>query len=135
MRALLLSAPGLFRTLRVVVPFAPRYGAQLVPGLVAGPLSWFDVSALAAKLFAELANLTTVDAVVARMVSAPEDADRTGLVLSTRRIEAVVGAERRALRHAGRNGRVVLLGLSIGGAMPAHFTLVSSAPLAATVVM
>lgn len=134
-RALLLSAPDLFRTLRVVVPFAPRYDTQLVPGFVPGPHSWFDGNALAGKLFVEVANLTTVDAVVARMVSAPEDADRLGLFLSTRRVEAIVHAERRVLRRAGRDGRVVLLGHSIGGAMAAHFTLVSGAPLAGAVVL
>lgn len=140
--ALLRSAPDLFRALRVVVPFAPRYIEQLVPGFRSGAHSWFDANALAANLFAEIAaaNLTTVDAVQARMVGAPEDADRLGLFLSTRRIEAIVLAERRRLRRAAggggsRGGRVVLLGHSVGGGMAAHVALVSAAPLDGVVVL
>ncbi|KAK1857659.1 hypothetical protein I4F81_000275 [Pyropia yezoensis] len=109
--ALLRSAPDLFRSLRVVVPFAPRYTKQLEPGFLSDPHSWFDGNALAAKLFPEVAtNLTTVEAVEARMEGAPEDADRLGLFLSTRRID-------------------------IGGAMAAHVALVSTAPIDGVVVL
>ncbi|GAB0492984.1 hypothetical protein MMPV_004255 [Pyropia vietnamensis] len=138
-RALLISAPDLFRSLRVVVPFAPRYKKQLVQGFQPDVYSWFDANPLAANLFGELVNLTTVGEVEARLVSAPEDADRLGLFLSTRRIEAIVHRERRLLRRAGgvhrRGGRIVLLGHSVGAAMATHVALVSTAPLAGVVAL
>lgn len=138
-RALLMSAPDLFRTLRVVVPFAPRYKENLVPGFLPNAHSWFDGNPLASEFFGELANLTTVGQVEARLVSAAEDADRLGLFFSTRRIEAIVHRERRLLRRAGgansRGGRVVLLGHSLGAAMATHVALVSTAPLAGVVAL
>jgi len=128
----LASAPALFASVRVAVPLAPIYAAQPIAG--AAPVdfyAWFDAASVLSTTVPALLNGTDVAAVMAAFRADTATADRLGLFLSTRRIEAVVARERGAVRNGGARdgGRVLLAGHSLGAAMATHVALVSRSRL------
>lgn len=146
-RALLSSsAPaGWSSSTRWVLPFAPRVPVQLFDTPVRDAYAWLDPTPNLNSSLAEIlgANTTDVATVERGLLTAPEDVDRLGLFLSTRRVEAIVTAEHRVLNYRRRRhgrgrttaGRVLLVGHSLGGVMATHVALQSTARLTAVVAL
>ncbi|GAB0491335.1 hypothetical protein MMPV_002588 [Pyropia vietnamensis] len=146
LKVLLKSKPNAWSSVRVVLPFAPRVPVQLEDAELDNPYAWYDASPTFITTLSDVVegNITDVDAVERRVLTAKEDVDSLGLFLSTRRIEAIVAAEHRELTRGGGNrrpaggsptGRVVLAGHSLGAVMATHVSLTSRVRLAAVVAL
>jgi len=124
LHTLLRSAPTAFASVRWVFPLAPRYTSTVSPSHPPNFHLWFDLT----PVFDEAIGRGVADAAttVAGFEEALVDVDATndalGLFFTTRRVEAIVAAERRAL-PAG--GKVVLFGHSAGAAAASHVAAVS----------
>jgi len=124
----LASAPDLFESVRVTLPLAPICAGQAIAGAPPGDVyAWFDVAPFFNATFPTLINGTDVAAVEAGLRADTVPADRLGLFLSTRRIEAVIARERGVVCRGGarHGGRVLLAGHSLGAAMAVHVALFS----------
>lgn len=146
LKVLLSSKPDAWSSVRVVFPFAPRVPVQLEDADLANPYAWYDASPTFNTVLADVVggNMTDIDAIERRILTATEDVDSLGLFLSTRRIEAIVAAEHRVLRSSNgdrrrgggsASGRVVLAGHSLGAVMVTQVALTSRADLAAVVAL
>lgn len=146
-QVLLSSAPAMWSTVRLVVPFAPRVPVQLVDAPLSDVYAWYDPSTQINSTIGAAAaagGSADVGATERLLLSDTSDVDRLGLFLSTRRIEAIIVAEQRVLcrarggRHGGGDppvGRVVLAGHSLGAVMATHVALTSTARLAGVVAL
>ena len=124
LRTLLRSAPRAFASVRWVFPIAPRYRTTVSPSHPPDFHLWFDLTPVFHQAIGRaVADATTsVAGFEAALVDANSTTDALGLFFTTRRIEAIVAAERRAL-PAG--GKVVLFGHSAGAAAASHVAAVS----------
>lgn len=143
LQTLLSSAPAAWASVRLVVPFAPRVPVQLEASPDAAPVyAWYDVS----PSFNTTLATRPADAADAErlLLESVVDVDGLGLFLSTRRVEAIIAAEHRALggrrdnkgsRKPAPGGRVVLAGHSLGAVMATHVALTSRVRVAAVVAL
>lgn len=146
-QVLLSSAPAVWSTVRLVLPFAPRVPVQLVDVPLSDVHAWYDPSAqINSTIGAAAASGGAADVAATKrlLLADASDVDRLGLFLSTRRIEAIIAAEHKVLcrergaHHGGWGptaGRVVLVGHSLGAVMATHVALTSTARLAGVVAL